>query len=171
MCSNTCLSTLTGHYLNSFYPADAITLPYSLIEAAVGLANVAGAPLAAGLLLLDGTGGWAGWRWLFLIEGVPSVATGIAMLYVLPKDFAAATFLGAADKAWLAQVRWQQYDKFSWLFLWLQHCGHNYLVSEELSWMVARFDVLHQRDWRGVPWSHVLCVSSPAAVAVTQAAA
>ncbi|WIA34639.1 hypothetical protein OEZ86_012956 [Tetradesmus obliquus] len=92
------------HYLNSFYPADAITLPYSLIEAAVGLANVAGAPLAAVLLLLDGTGGWAGWRWLFLIEGVPSVATGIAMLYVLPKDFAAATFLGAADKAWLAQA-------------------------------------------------------------------
>lgn len=134
MCSNTCLSTLTGHYLNSFYPADTITLPYSLIEAAVGLANVAGAPLAAGLLLLDGTGGWAGWRWLFLIEGVPSVATGIAMLYVLPKDFAAATFLGAADKAWLAQVRWQQYDKFSWLFY-----GYN----------TADTTILHLKSCRG----------------------
>jgi MFS family permease len=56
------------------------------------------------LLLLDGTGGWAGWRWLFLVEGIPSVATGVAMLYVLPKDFAAAKFLGAQDKAWLTQV-------------------------------------------------------------------
>jgi MFS family permease len=68
------------------------------------VANIAGAPLAAGLLMLDGKGGWAGWRWLFLVEGIPSVATGIAMLYVLPKDFSAAKFLGAQDKAWLTQV-------------------------------------------------------------------
>jgi hypothetical protein len=38
------------------------------------------------------------------VEGIPSVATGVAMLYVLPKDFAAAKFLGAQDKAWLTQV-------------------------------------------------------------------
>lgn len=91
-------------YLNSFYPPDSITLPYSLIEAAVGVANVAGAPLAAALLLLDGTGGWSGWRWLFLLEGLPSVCVGISMLYVLPKDFQSADFFTTADKAWLAQA-------------------------------------------------------------------
>jgi hypothetical protein len=49
-------------YLNSFYPPDSITLPYSLIEAAVGLANVIGAPLAAFLLMLDGLKGLRGWQ-------------------------------------------------------------------------------------------------------------
>lgn len=50
-------------YLNSFYPADQVTLPYSLVEAAVGVANVAAAPLAASLLLLDGKNGMHGWQW------------------------------------------------------------------------------------------------------------
>jgi MFS family permease len=50
-------------YLNSFYPPDLVTVPYSLIEAAVGVANVAGAPLAACLLMMDGLHGMHGWQW------------------------------------------------------------------------------------------------------------
>lgn len=50
-------------YLNSFYPPDQVTVPYSLVEAAVGLANVAAAPLAASLLMLDGSRGMHGWQW------------------------------------------------------------------------------------------------------------
>lgn len=50
-------------YLNSFYPPDQVTLPYSLVEAAVGLANVVAAPLAASLLMLDGKSGMHGWQW------------------------------------------------------------------------------------------------------------
>lgn len=51
------------YYLNSFYPPDQVTLPYSLVEAAVGLANVVAAPLAASLLMLDGKNGMHGWQW------------------------------------------------------------------------------------------------------------
>jgi hypothetical protein len=50
-------------YLNTFYPPDQVTAPYALIEAAVGVANVAGAPLAACLLMMDGVRGWHGWQW------------------------------------------------------------------------------------------------------------
>jgi hypothetical protein len=57
------LAYCTRFYLNSFYPADQVTLPYSLVEAAVGVANVAAAPLAASLLLLDGKNGMHGWQW------------------------------------------------------------------------------------------------------------
>eukprot|EP00879_Flechtneria_rotunda_P015690 GHRR01016412.1.p1 GENE.GHRR01016412.1~~GHRR01016412.1.p1 ORF type:complete len:427 (+),score=106.52 GHRR01016412.1:593-1873(+) len=92
------------HYLNSFYPPDAIIVPYSMVEAAVGVANVAGAPLAASLLTLDGTKGMKGWQWLYLLEGIPSIGTGIAMAYMLPKDFHSAKFLSATDKAWLAHT-------------------------------------------------------------------
>lgn len=51
------------HYLNSFYPPDQVTVPYALVEAAVGVANVVAAPLAASLLLMDGVNGWHGWQW------------------------------------------------------------------------------------------------------------
>lgn len=91
------------YYLNSFYPADEITLPFSLIEAAVGLANVSAAPLAASLLLLDGWAGMRGWQWLFLLEGIPSVAVGMSMAYLLPQDYQSATFLSTAEKHWLGQ--------------------------------------------------------------------
>ena len=47
------------------------------------LANVVSvifaAPLAAGLMRIDG-GGLKGWQWLFLLEGIPSVLLGVAML-------------------------------------------------------------------------------------------
>ena len=91
-------------YLNSFYPPDRITLPYSLIEAAVGVANVAGAPLAASLLMMDGLKGLRGWQWLFLLEGIPSVGLGVAMRYVLPKDYHSAKFLNERQKGWLGQA-------------------------------------------------------------------
>lgn len=48
---------------NSYYPPESITIPYSAIEAAVGLTNVVAAPLAAGLLTMDGVMGMRGWQW------------------------------------------------------------------------------------------------------------
>jgi hypothetical protein len=62
-CATQCCPAGLWTYLKALYPPDSITVPFSLVEAAVGIANVAGAPLAAGLLLLDGAGGWEGWRW------------------------------------------------------------------------------------------------------------
>ena len=40
--------------------------------------QVIGAPLAVGLLALNNVGGLAGWRWLFLLEGLPSILLGVA---------------------------------------------------------------------------------------------
>jgi hypothetical protein len=39
--------------------------------------------LAYGILQLRGSGGLAGWQWLFLIEGIPTVLVACIALYVL----------------------------------------------------------------------------------------
>ncbi len=39
-----------------------------MIEAAVGAANCIAAPMAAGLLMLDGVAGFRGWQVLFFVE-------------------------------------------------------------------------------------------------------
>jgi hypothetical protein len=67
------------YYLTSFYSQSRLTVPYTLVVLGQTLAQVLGAPLAAAILLLDGRGGLAGWRWLFLLEGVPSVLLAGAM--------------------------------------------------------------------------------------------
>ena len=39
--------------------------------------QVIGAPIAAGLMMMDGLRGIRGWKWLFLIEGAITVLFGI----------------------------------------------------------------------------------------------
>ena len=40
--------------------------------------------LAFGLLRLRGVAGWGGWRWLFLIEGLITLAVGIFSFAMMP---------------------------------------------------------------------------------------
>src|SRR5262249_38249459 len=60
-----------------------------LFMTAVPIASVIGAPLSAALLGLHGLAGIAGWRWMFIFEGIPAVLLGVAALGLLtdrPKD-------------------------------------------------------------------------------------
>jgi hypothetical protein len=40
---------------------------------------VAGAPIAATLLSLNGMFGLRGWQWLFLLEGLPTIVFGFIL--------------------------------------------------------------------------------------------
>ena len=65
--------------------------------------QVIGAPLAAALLALDGYLGLAGWQWLFIVEGIPTVLMGLYTKANLAESPAKASFLTAAEKALLQQ--------------------------------------------------------------------
>jgi MFS transporter, ACS family, tartrate transporter len=61
-----------------------------------------GAPLSAMLLKIDWLG-LIGWKWLFLLEGLPAVILGVATLYVLddrPRD---AKWLAPRECEWLCE--------------------------------------------------------------------
>ena len=66
-------------------------------------------PLLSGpLLQMDGTMGLAGWQWLFLLEGIPSVLLGFYGFYYLtnlPRD---ARWLSGAEKSALETVMVRQ---------------------------------------------------------------
>lgn len=67
----------------------------------IPVANVVGAPISGALLTLGTTGGIAGWQWLFLLEGAPAVALGIACLFVLADEPRRAAWLSDAERRWL----------------------------------------------------------------------
>ena len=65
------------YHLSLFLDAGELGVAYTSVTTATALSQVLGGPLAAALLLLDGKLGLHGWQWLFLAEGLPTVAFGV----------------------------------------------------------------------------------------------
>ncbi|KAJ2964670.1 hypothetical protein NQZ79_g563 [Umbelopsis isabellina] len=62
--------------------------------------------LAFGILQMRGIGGLAGWQWLFLIEGIPTVLVSIVAFFYLPADPSKCSWLTEDEKV-LAEERLQ----------------------------------------------------------------
>ncbi|MCZ8206146.1 MFS transporter [Gemmatimonas sp.] len=86
-------------YLTYWFPADRRGRAYAKFMTAVAVANVLGAPLSGFIMdAFEGVSGWAGWRWLFVLESAPSLVMGVAVLLWLPDGPAQARWLGEAER-------------------------------------------------------------------------
>jgi MFS family permease len=54
---------------------------------------------------MDGVGGLAGWQWLFILEGIPSVLLGFSVLFFLADGPRDAAWLTAEEREWLEADR------------------------------------------------------------------
>jgi ACS family tartrate transporter-like MFS transporter len=87
-------------YFAQWFPRAHRGTPMAIWMMGPALAAIIGGPLAAALMSLD----WfslPGWRWLFLIEGLPAIALGLALPFVLPKDVRSVTWLSESERAWV----------------------------------------------------------------------
>jgi MFS family permease len=72
-------------YLSTWFPSEYRTRIIAWFMVAIPLSTAIGGPLSSVPLIgLDGVGGLAGWQWMFIIEGLPVVVLGIALLWLLP---------------------------------------------------------------------------------------
>ncbi|MCM3754875.1 MFS transporter, partial [Bacillus licheniformis] len=70
----------------------------------VCIANIVGGPLAGALIELDGTLGFHGWQWLFVVEGIPAILLAFVAFTLLvdrPQD---APWLTSDEKARVAAL-------------------------------------------------------------------
>jgi MFS transporter, ACS family, tartrate transporter len=88
-------------YMTYWFPASTRARFIALFLAAVPLANVIGAPVSGWLLGLSGHG-LAGWQWMLILEGIPSLICGIATLWFLPDGPSKAKWLSEDDKRVIA---------------------------------------------------------------------
>jgi ACS family tartrate transporter-like MFS transporter len=83
-------------YMTYWFPQATRARFIALFLAAVPAASVIGAPLSGWLLGFNGI--LHGWQWMLLLEGLPSLALGIAVLWLLPDRPATAPWLSAEEK-------------------------------------------------------------------------
>jgi MFS transporter, ACS family, tartrate transporter len=88
-------------YLTYWYPAEYRARFLAAFAIAVPVSTVIGAPISGLLLGLDGVWGLAGWQWLFIIEGIPSVLLGIVTWFYLTDRPDNASWLTAEQRGWL----------------------------------------------------------------------
>jgi ACS family tartrate transporter-like MFS transporter len=67
-------------YLTYWFPARYRAQIIGLFFAANPISSALGSPVSGLILGMDGVLGLAGWQWLFVIEGLPSVVLGFITL-------------------------------------------------------------------------------------------
>lgn len=88
-------------YLSHWYrPADR-GKAMAMFFAGIPAAQVVGGPLAAVLLKIHWMG-FAGWRWLLILEGLPALIFGFVTLFYLTEHPREAKWLAPEERDWLA---------------------------------------------------------------------
>ncbi|MGU7770468.1 MFS transporter [Burkholderia sp. MR1-5-21] len=82
-------------FLACWFPTEYRVRVLAFFMLGVPLSSVIGGPMSTALLGLDGIAGLHGWQWMFVVQGMPAVLIGIAVLVWLRDD--------PKDAYWLTQ--------------------------------------------------------------------
>jgi ACS family tartrate transporter-like MFS transporter len=89
-------------YLSQFATERERAATFAMPMVAIPLSIVIGGPLSGWLLEMPLGGAWAGWRWMFVAEAVPTLVLGALALAYFPNRPAEARWLTPEQKAWLS---------------------------------------------------------------------
>ncbi|OJJ50250.1 hypothetical protein ASPZODRAFT_59651 [Penicilliopsis zonata CBS 506.65] len=86
-------------WLSYFYTSRELPTRLSLFWTTLSLTKIVTSLLAFALLHMRGIYGWAGWRWLFLIEGFITLLIGLVSFFKMPAS-------AVETKAWFRPQGW-----------------------------------------------------------------
>ncbi|KAJ5542683.1 Major facilitator superfamily domain general substrate transporter, partial [Penicillium sp. DV-2018c] len=92
-------------YLTLFYSKREIALRTSYLFSSAAVAGAFGGLLAYGIGFMDGIAGLRGWRWIMIIEGIPTVLLGVVTWFALADDPDTAYYLNKEERALVARRR------------------------------------------------------------------
>lgn len=116
-----------AYLITTWYCRFEVQTRLALFYTAASLAGAFSGLLAFGITHMDGTAGIAGWRWIFILEGLITIVGGLIVPFTLPDSPATASFLSESERE-VIRLRLQQdsgtsagvvetREKFQWRFL------------------------------------------------------
>ncbi|KAK6373396.1 hypothetical protein LTS17_008416 [Exophiala oligosperma] len=117
-----------AYYLTMWYCTDELAFRQGLFFSAASVAGAFSGLLAYAISKMDGVGGYAGWRWIFILEGLVTVLAAIAAFFLLHDFPDTASFLTVEEKAWVVhRLKYQgskksgraiaESDHFEWKYV------------------------------------------------------
>lgn len=94
-------------FLSVWFPASYRTRVLAWFTVSTPLSSLVGGPLSTWLLQMDGILGLAGWKWMFIIEGLPACILGFLVLKLLADKPADAKWLSHDER----QALQRAYDR------------------------------------------------------------
>lgn len=87
-------------YLSRWFPATRRGRIMALFMSAIPVSGLLGGPFSGWILnhFAAGQHGLAGWQWMFLIQGIPTVILGIMAVFLLSDGYATAKWLSPAER-------------------------------------------------------------------------
>ena len=88
-------------YLTFWFRKNRISQALSVFLIAIPLAMVIASPVSAFILSHAAWAGLSSWRWLFVLEGIPAIIFGAAILVYLQDSPKQASWLSGREQSWL----------------------------------------------------------------------
>ncbi|QRV81255.1 major facilitator superfamily transporter [Ceratobasidium sp. AG-Ba] len=107
-------------YLTFWYTRKELALRVGYLFVSAAFAGAFGGLLATAIGQMDGVAGQRGWRWILIIEGLPSVVLGCVLPFVLADDPDSAKWLTKEEKEFIRARKLRQQgenaeaQKFHW---------------------------------------------------------
>lgn len=98
-------------YLTLFYTKKELALRVSYLFVSAALAGACGGLLGYGIGFMDGVSGQRGWRWIMILEGMPTFVLGIATWFILANDPESAYYLSDEEKQLMIIRRERQFGQ------------------------------------------------------------
>ncbi|MFZ4984260.1 MAG: MFS transporter [Blastocatellia bacterium] len=88
-------------YLSHWFRAEDRAKAKAHFLIGIPIATIVGVPVSQAIMHNINWLGWPGWRWVFILEGIPSVILGVMTIYVLTDRPQQARWLPEDEKNWI----------------------------------------------------------------------
>ncbi|KFY14447.1 hypothetical protein V491_06042 [Pseudogymnoascus sp. VKM F-3775] len=129
-----------SYYLTMWYCSEELAIRQGLFFSAASMAGAFSGLLAFAIAKMDGVGGYEGWRWIFILEGLLTVLVACVAYFIMYDFPDTASFLTPQERAWASHRLKYQGSKRS---------GRMIAESDKFEWRFVKAAVLDWQVWLG----------------------